>query len=224
MALNIKQVPAHVNNYEKGRRGKTVKWIICHWIVGNLSAADGVFTNPQKGTSAHYGIGQNEIHQYVNENDTAFHAGNFDVNLQSIGIEHEGGPNIPITDAVYKQSAELVASLCKKYSIPFDRVFIRKHSEIKATQCPGTLDIDKIIRMAKELSISPPVGTSPDISSLQKQIGELQEKLDDLDRQKKEWEQKYKILDFELQDTRVKYIALKTAIVEARKALNSVSI
>jgi len=150
--MNIKQVPAHSNNYEKGRRGKTIKWIIMHWIVGTLQSADATFKNPTRIASAHFGIGQNEIHQYVNEGDTAYHSGNFDVNLQSIGLEHEGGPNLPITDNVYKQSAELVAYLCKKYSIPFDRVHIRKHGEIKPTQCPGTLDIDKVIKMAKELN------------------------------------------------------------------------
>ena len=149
--MNIKQVPAHSNNYEKGRRDNSIQLIVVHWIVGTLESADATFANPNRLASAHYGIGDSEVHQYVKDEDTAFHAGVFDVNLKSLGIEHAGGPNMPISDETYETSATLVQELTRKYHIPLDREHIKGHREFKATQCPGTLDIDRIIAQAKEL-------------------------------------------------------------------------
>lgn len=144
----IKQIPAHTNNYGIGRNGYSIDKIIIHWIAGTLESADATFQNPLRLASAHYGIGDDEVHQYVQEKDTAWHAGNLTVNRQSIGIEHEGGPNIPISEATYQSSAKLVKEICERYSIPLDREHIKGHNEIKATQCPGTFDINKLINIA----------------------------------------------------------------------------
>ncbi len=136
----ISQVPAAAGNFQQGRSGKKVKFIVMHWMAGKIAGADARFTKPGEQASAHYGIGgKGEIHQYVRESDTAFHAGNFDINQQSIGIEHEGGPNIPITDAVYITSAEIIKEICARFHLPINR---------ETLQCPGTLDIDRIIQIA----------------------------------------------------------------------------
>jgi len=145
----MKQIPAHPNNYGIGRAGHKVDKIILHWIAGTLASCDATFQNPTRKASAHYGIGGDKLHQYVNESDTAWHAGNLTVNRQSIGIEHEGGPTIPISDKTYKTSSLLIRDICQRYGIPLDRKHIKGHNEISATQCPGTLDIDRLIKMAK---------------------------------------------------------------------------
>lgn len=137
-------------NYSVGRGGKPIQYLVMHWIVGKLSAADAVFARANS-TSAHYAVGNGVIHQYVAEENTAWHCGVFDSNQRSIGIEHEGSPTLPITDEVYKTSAELVATLWRKYGI----IPLRKHSEFKATACPGTLDLVRIDRMARDI-IAPP--------------------------------------------------------------------
>lgn len=137
-------------NFTAGRGGKPIQFIVCHWIVGKLSAADAVFAKTG-GTSAHYAVGNGVIHQYVKETDTAWHAGNFDANQRSIGIEHEGSPTMPITDEVYQTSAQLIADIWRRYGI----IPLRKHSEFRATQCPGTLDLARLDRMARDI-ISPP--------------------------------------------------------------------
>jgi len=147
----IKQVPANKNNYGVGRNGEKIDKIIVHWIVGTLESCDATFQNPTRLASAHYGIGDDEIHQYVKEEDTAWHAGNLTVNRQSIGIEHEGGPDLPISETTYQTSARLINEICQRYSIPIDREHIKGHREIKATQCPGTLDIDRLVNMAKSI-------------------------------------------------------------------------
>lgn len=148
--MNIIWKGAATSNYQEGRSGNKIDKIVIHWIVGKLLAADAVFSNPDKQVSAHYGIGGNQIHQYVREEDTAYHAGNLTVNRQSIGIEHEGGPDLPISDETYETSAELIAEICRRHSIPLDIDHIKEHREIKATQCPGTLDRTRLINRAKE--------------------------------------------------------------------------
>lgn len=128
-------------SYTAGRGGKAIDRIVCHWIVGEVAAADTVFKNPAYQTSAHYAVGNGIIHQYVKETDTAWHAGNFDVNQRSIGIEHRGGPNIPITDQTYNTSADLIADICRRLG---KRLPLHKHNQYIATACPGTLDLNKL--------------------------------------------------------------------------------
>jgi len=169
--MTIKWIGANSNNFQSGRSGNKIDKIVLHWIVGKLSAADAVFNNPDRQVSAHYGIGHTTIHQYVREEDTAYHAGNLTVNRQSIGIEHEGGPDLPISEDTHKTSIELVTDICRRYNIPADRQHILKHSEIKATQCPGTLDIDRIIR---EVQIRLDKFTQDNVKILTDQIEKLQ--------------------------------------------------
>lgn len=134
-------------NYDNNR--KDIKTIVCHWFgMGTLSNADAQFQKPG-GTSAHYAISGNIIHQYVAERHVAYHAGNYLVNQSSIGIEHDANPKKNLSEESYKTSGKLVAEIAKKYNIPLDRKHIIKHSEVKATQCCGTIDVDKIISIAR---------------------------------------------------------------------------
>ena len=137
---------------------KPITKVVIHWIVGNLASADAVFAKPG-GVSAHYGVEDNTIHQYVAEDKVAYHAGVYSVNQESIGIEHSASPDRPASNATYATSGELIAQICKKYSIPLDREHIIKHSQIKATQCPGTMDIDRLITIAKSYTV--PMVTLP---------------------------------------------------------------
>lgn len=165
-------IGAHPNNFQAGRAGNTVNKIVCHWIVGKLSAADATFQDPARVASAHYGVGNNEVHGYVKEEDTAYHAGNLTVNRQSIGIEHEGGPSIPISEETYQTSGKLIREIAKRYNIPLDRAHIIKHSEVpRATACPGTLDLDKLITIAG--------GSMSEIDDLKKQVADLQKEVAD---------------------------------------------
>lgn len=152
--MNITWKGADSSNYTEGRQGNSIAKIVVHWIVGRLEAADSTFQNPARNASAHYGVGDNDIHQYVEDEDTAWHCGDWLWNLKTIGIEHEGGPDIPISEDTYKSSADLIKSLCETYDIPLDKEHILPHNHFVATQCPGTLDIDKLISLAKGDSMS----------------------------------------------------------------------
>ena len=157
--MNIKFVGCHPNNFQVGRGGKKIDQVVLHWIVGTLASADATFQNPNRFASATYGIGHTEIHQYVKEENTAFANGNFDSNQRAVSIEHEGGPNLPISEDTYQTSIKLVADICKRNNIPCDRFHIRRHNEVSntPTQCPGNLDIDRIVREAAKLvNVAPP--------------------------------------------------------------------
>lgn len=134
-------------NFDTNR--KPIDRLVIHWMSGTLAGTDAQFQKKTPSTSAHYGIEDRNIHQYVKEENVAYQAGNYAINQRSIGIEHSAAPNRPASEETYQTSAELVADICKRYSIPLDRTHILKHSEIKATQCPGTIDLDKIIQLAK---------------------------------------------------------------------------
>lgn len=124
--------------------------IVMHWFgVGTLDAANTRFQNVANQVSAHYGISNNTVYQWVKEEDVAYHAGNYAMNQRSIGIEHDATTTQPASDETYATSIQLVADICKRHSIPCDRTHIIKHNQVIATQCCGTLDVDRIVSEAK---------------------------------------------------------------------------
>lgn len=139
---------------QDGNRTK-IDRIIIHWIVGNIYAADAQFAKPNS-TSAHYAIENELVHQYVQESRVAYHAGSYPMNQRSIGIEHSASPDRPASEKTYQTSGQLVYEICKRHNIPLDRQHILKHSQVVPTQCCGTVDIDKIISIAKTYTNSQP--------------------------------------------------------------------
>ncbi len=144
--------PIPESNYTVGREGERVELIVDHWTVVMFEGAIRRFKDPSSILSAHYVIGQDgRIAQLVSEDDTAYHAGRYDVNLRSIGIEHEAGPAMAPTDALYAASAELHADIAVRHGL--DLVVgttVLPHRAIVPTECPGTLDVDRIVREATE--------------------------------------------------------------------------
>lgn len=131
--------------------------IIIHTTVGSAESAANWFNNPANTnkTSAHYIVTlEGKYIHLVDEDNVAYHAGNYPMNQRSIGVEHEDNakPEEPRTDVLYSASAKLVKDIALFYDIPLNRAHILKHSEVSNTPCPHTLDIDRIIREAKELA------------------------------------------------------------------------
>lgn len=145
-------------NLDHNRTGTSL--IILHTMDGFVDGTTQQFKTHN--TSAHYGIGMDGgITLYVPEDCVAYHAGRYSVNQVSIGIEHEdeGNESIERSSALYETSAKLVEDISFTYDIPLDRGHIKKHNEVVATQCPGALDVDRIIVQAVALrqtrSVSP---------------------------------------------------------------------
>jgi len=91
------------------------------------------------------------IAQLVSEDDTAYHAGKFEGNLRSIGIEHEAGPAMPPSDALYAASAQLHLQIANRHGLDLSvGTTVLPHHAIVPTECPGTLDLDRIVREAEQ--------------------------------------------------------------------------
>ena len=141
-------------NFTKGRGGKKPSKIIIHWFgTGTLESANTRFQNSASQVSAHYGVSKGRIWQWVKEEDTAFQAGNYAVNQETIGIEHDATLTHNLSEDDYKLTASLVADICHRQGIPLDLEHIIPHRAVKPTQCPGTIDIAKIINLAKTMTL-----------------------------------------------------------------------
>ncbi|MFI6805400.1 N-acetylmuramoyl-L-alanine amidase [Streptomyces luteogriseus] len=128
--------PASRGNYTPSNRPRAhpLHYVIIHVAQTTYSGTLNVFRNPEKKVSAHYVVGSADgrVAQCVRESDIAWHAGNWDYNTRSIGIEHEGWVDRPgyFTDAMYERSARLTAAICERYDIPRNRAHIIGHHEV----------------------------------------------------------------------------------------------
>ena len=140
-ALATQYVAASSSNYTNGSR-TSVSQIVIHTMEGSYSGSISWLQNPAAGASAHYCVrsSDGEITQMVDEEDTAWHAGHWETNQASIGIEHEGyvsDPGTWYTDAMYRSSAALVRDIADRYGIPKDRDHIIGHNEVPGCAYSG---------------------------------------------------------------------------------------
>jgi N-acetyl-anhydromuramyl-L-alanine amidase AmpD len=154
-------------NYKSGRSGYSPIGIVVHIMDGSLAGTDSWFQNRESKVSAHYGVGKNgEVHRYVAEENTAWHAGRvaaptwsllkpaadskyINPNLYTIGIEHEGHEDTEWSDAMYSASALLIKDICNRWGIAANRLHIIGHREIYAVKtCPGQkVNFQKLIAL-----------------------------------------------------------------------------
>lgn len=154
--MNISQF--NTPNFSPYRLGYKPEAILLHWINGPLAVADAAFSRSATQVSAHAGIENSEIHEYVNTDFTAWHAGNWEVNLRTIGIEHSAQPGREATPQTVETSIEYVTTKCHTYGINPHGTFtftsrdgtkktvpcIFGHDEVIPTQCPGTIPVEHI--------------------------------------------------------------------------------
>lgn len=150
---DAKWVPAVFFTHPRESRVDT---IVLHWMATNLAGCDATFTAGVRQASAHYGIEDGTVHQYVREGDAAWHAGDRAVNHRSIGIEHSAQPGRDASDATVATSIALCVELCKRYGIGADA--IHQHRDYYATQCPGTLPVAHI-REQVRIALAAPAPT-----------------------------------------------------------------
>jgi hypothetical protein len=128
-------VPAAATNYSVFDRpiDYPVDMIVIHDIEGSAGSALETFQDPTRHGSAHYIVSfRGTVWQMVLEKDVAWHAGNWDYNSRSIGIEHEGYAWTPglYTPTEYRASAHLAAAICSRWGVPMDRAHVIGHSQV----------------------------------------------------------------------------------------------
>jgi|SRR5262245_12432172 len=171
MAAGKEWIGCAAGNFHRGRpTGFTPEAIVIHIIEGSLRAADLHFNDPTSVVSAHYGVGKDgRVHQFVEEQDTAFHAGivvnptwtglkpRVNPNYYTIGIEHEGRADDPWSEAQYAASAALVAEVAARWNIPLTSDHVIRHHQIRATKsCPGSqVDLEQLLERARGHAGSP---------------------------------------------------------------------
>jgi N-acetyl-anhydromuramyl-L-alanine amidase AmpD len=131
--------PTQYVNYDLADREKDLS--IDYLVVHNTECEYDVCTRLIKGeaesnrfVSWHYTIRSADGHvdQHVANRNVAAHAGNWYLNMHSVGVEHEGKAGQPgqwYTEALYRSSSELVKHLADKYGYELDRAHVVGHEE-----------------------------------------------------------------------------------------------
>jgi len=86
----------------------------------------------------HYTIRSSDGHvaQHINPKDVGWQAGNWYVNMHSVGIEHEGYAATGATwytESMFRSSAALVRHLAHEYGVPLDRAHVIGHDQVPGT-------------------------------------------------------------------------------------------
>ncbi|MDA0647594.1 N-acetylmuramoyl-L-alanine amidase [Nonomuraea ferruginea] len=129
-------------NHDRMSRPRRIDYIVIHDTEGPFRGIPRLIRDPEY-VSWHYTIRSRDgqIAQHVKTRDIAWHAGNWDVNTRSVGIEHEGylaRGGTWYTEAMYRASARLVRHLAAEHDIPLDRAHILGHDNVPGTT-PDTL-------------------------------------------------------------------------------------
>lgn len=149
---NIRWRGAHPNNFTVGRQGVARDGReTFHHVVGTRESAVIVFNQATRGASSHFVVGGDIIDQCVDINNTAWTDGNWESNLRSITVEHEGGQNGtgPYSNEMYERAAHLCAWLRENYGV--NRYIRHRDVSLKSTACPGGLDVERIWRRSQEI-------------------------------------------------------------------------
>lgn len=148
-SMVTKQWWANPSNYTAGRTDKIRGIVIHHAASTSLDSIGQVFSQPGRGGSAHYGVGGSQVHQYVREEDCAWHCSNWNGNNATIGIEttnSTGAPDWKVADDTFNTLVKLVAEIAKRNGL--GKLWINPDADYPAlsghkdwygasTVCPG---------------------------------------------------------------------------------------
>lgn len=140
---------ANGTNYTVGRQDKIRGIVIHHAASTSLDSIGQVFSQPDRGASAHYGVGGKQVHQYVREEDCSWHCSNWAGNNATIGIEttnSTGAPDWKVSEETFDTLCKLVAEIAKRNGLgklwinpDADYPALSGHKDWQgaATVCPG---------------------------------------------------------------------------------------
>jgi hypothetical protein len=127
-------------HYDLADRPNTgnIDYIVIHDTEASWNTTLQLINTPTYAASWHYSLRSADgyIAQHVANDDVAWHAGNWYVNMHSIGLEHEGFAAAGAawyTESLYRSSARLVRHLAREYGVPVDRAHIIGHDQVPGT-------------------------------------------------------------------------------------------
>jgi N-acetyl-anhydromuramyl-L-alanine amidase AmpD len=126
-------------NHDLANREKNmdIDYIVIHDTEASWDTTLDLVTRPTY-LAWNYSLRSSDGHiaQHVDNKNVGWHAGNWYMNMHSIGLEHEGfaaqGASW-YTESMYQTSSELVRYLARKYDVPLDRAHIIGHDQIPGT-------------------------------------------------------------------------------------------
>lgn len=170
--------PANPTNYNVGHEGNRIQGIVVHHgATTSLDSIGSTFARANRNGSAHYGVGGNQVHQYVDEANTAWHCTNWFGNLRTVSIEttnSTGAPNWEIAPDTFETLVKLVADIAKRNNL--GKLWINPNADMPTlsghkdwygaiTVCPGPSlypRLQEIADRANEINF-PPIVAKPSI-------------------------------------------------------------
>lgn len=181
-----------------GKRTAKITKITPHHAAGVLSVESlcNIFSNPSRGASANYCIGNDgRIGLVVEESNTAGTSSNYENDNQAITIEVsncENGGQWRVSDAAYHALIDLCVDICKRNGISQLNFTgdangnLTAHRMFASTDCPGYYLYSKFPQIAQtvneRLQEDEPMTAEEKqaFSELQNKVNELQEQLQKL--------------------------------------------
>lgn len=146
--MMVQIIAAHRTNFT-ACGDRPIDRIVLHYTGGNGDTAvdnGNYFAGADRKASAHYFVDETTVVLSVPERNIAWHAGNWDMNCRSIGVEmcsrKDSNGNYYISDDTVKRTAELVRELMVKYDVPITGVI--RHYDVTGKKCPAPM-VDNLI-------------------------------------------------------------------------------
>ena len=127
------RLAAQQNYTQADRPARSIHLIVIHVTQGPFLGTVSWLRDPRAHASANFVVDRNGyVQELVPLHDIAWHAGNWAVNRQSIGIENVGYTDDPtgFTNAEYRSAARLAAVVARRALMPIDRQHIIGHYQV----------------------------------------------------------------------------------------------
>lgn len=138
MSYKFKEIWCNKGNFtESNRKSSEIDTLVIHYTGNNGDTAENngnYFKNNVVETSAHYFVDDTIVVRSVADKNIAWHAGDWDINCRSIGIEIAGSTT-ECTGKTLENVILLAQRLMKKYNIKKDKVI--RHYDANGKICPG---------------------------------------------------------------------------------------
>lgn len=138
MSYDFKEIWCNKGNFtESNRKSSDIDTLVIHYTGNDGDTAENngnYFKNNVVETSAHYFVDDTTVVRSVADKNIAWHAGDWDINCRSIGIEIAGSTT-ECTGKTLENVILLIQRLMKKYNIKKDKVI--RHYDANGKICPG---------------------------------------------------------------------------------------